>query len=69
MRKREGQMKVKNLILKKRKKCANESSESRTKRLTTQSQYQKQKKIIANELADCREKRLFNNVNIRQKTE
>ena len=35
----------------KEKKCANESSESRTKRLATQSQYQRQK--IANELAEC----------------
>ena len=42
----------------KEKKCANESSESRTKRLATQSQYQRQK--IANELAECREERLFN---------
>ena len=51
------QMKVKNLF-KEKKKCANESSESRTKRLATQSQYQRQK--IANELAECREERLFN---------
>ena len=50
-------MKVKNLF-KEKKKCANESSESRTKRLATQSQYQRQK--IANELAECREERLFN---------
>ena len=45
-------------IQEKKKKCANESSESRTKRLATQSQYQRQK--IANELAECREERLFN---------
>ena len=50
-------MKVKNLF-KEKKKCANESSESRTKRLVTQSQYHRQK--IANELAQCREERLFN---------
>ena len=47
-------MKVKNLF-KKKNKCANESSESRTNRLATQSQYQRQK--TANELAQCR---LFN---------
>ena len=47
MRKGEMQMKVKNLF-KVKKKCANESSESRTNRLATQSQYQRQK--IANEL-------------------
>ena len=58
MRKGEGQMKVKKLLRKIEKKCANESSESGTKRLATQSQYQRQK--IANELAECREKRLFN---------
>ena len=52
------QMKVKNLFKEKKTKCANESSESRTKRLATQSQYQRQ--IIANELAQCREERLFN---------
>ena len=57
MRKGEMQMKVKNLF-KKKKKCANESFESRTNRLATQSQYQRQK--IANELAQCREERLFN---------
>ena len=57
MRKREMQMKVKNL-LKEKKKCANESSESRTNRLATQSQYQRQK--FANELAQCREERLCN---------
>ena len=51
------QMKVNNL-LQKRKQCANESSESGTKRLATQSQYQRQK--IENELAECRKKRLFN---------
>ena len=50
-------MKVKNLFAE-NKECANESSESGTKRLATQSQYQRQK--IANELAECREKRLFN---------
>ena len=43
MRKGEGQMKVKNLFTEK-KKCANESSESGTKRLATQSQYQRQTK-------------------------
>ena len=58
MRKAEGQMKVKKLFKENRKKCANESSESGTKRLATQSQYQRQN--IANELAECREKRLFN---------
>ena len=42
-RKGEGQMKVKNLFTEK-KKCANESSESGTKRLETQSQYQRQTK-------------------------
>ena len=47
-----------NFISGKEKKCANESSESRTKRLATQSQYQRQK--IANKLAECREERLFN---------
>ena len=50
-------MKVKNLF-KEKKKYANESSESRTNRLATQSQYQRRK--IANELAQCREERLFN---------
>ena len=55
MRKGEMQTKVKNSF-KERKKCANESSG--TKRLATQSQYQRQK--IANELAECRENRLFN---------
>ena len=40
------------------KKRANESSESRKKRLATQSQYQRQK--ISNESAECREKRLLN---------
>ena len=44
--------------LRKEKKCANESFESRTKRLATQPQYQRQK--ITNELAECREERLFN---------
>ena len=57
------QMKVKNLF-KEKKKCANESSESRTKRLATQSQYQRQK--FANELAQCRED-CSTNVNIRKK--
>ena len=57
MRKEEMQMKVKNLF-KKKNKCANESSESRTNRLATQSRYQRQK--IANELAQCREERPFN---------
>ena len=51
------QMKVKNLF-KEKKKSANKSSESRTNRLATQSQYQRQK--FANELAQCREERLFN---------
>ena len=46
------------IYLRKRKKCANESSESRTNRLATQSQCQRQK--IANELPQCREERLFN---------
>ena len=50
-------MKMKNLF-KEKKKCANESFESRTNRLATQSQYQRQKN--ANELAQCREERLFN---------
>ena len=36
------QMKVKNLF-KEKKKCASESSESRTNGLSTQSQYQRQK--------------------------
>ena len=58
LRKGEMQMKVKNVFKEKKKKCANESSESRTKRLATQSQYQRQK--IANELAERREERLFN---------
>ena len=58
MKKGEMQMKVKNIFKKKKKKGANESSESRTKRLATQSQYQRQK--VANELAECREERLFN---------
>ena len=49
-------MKVKNL--RKRKKCANKSLESITKRLATQSQYRRPK--VANELAECREDRLFN---------
>ena len=44
--------------MKREKKRANESSESRKKRLATQSQYQRQK--IANESAECREKRLLN---------
>ena len=57
MRKGQMQMKVKNLF-KEKKKCANESSESRTKRLATQSQYQRQKS--ATEVAECREERLFN---------
>ena len=51
------QMKVKNLF-KEKKKSANESSESRTNRLATQSRYQRQK--FANELAQCSEERLFN---------
>ena len=42
----------------------NESSESRTNRLATQSQYQRQK--IANESAQCRED-CSTNVNIRKK--
>ena len=46
------------IYLRKRKKCANESSESGTKRPVTQSQYQRQK--IANKLSESREKRLFN---------
>ena len=50
-------MKVNNLF-KERKKCASESTESRTNRLPTQSKYQRQK--IANELAQCRGERLFN---------
>ena len=50
-------MKVKNLR-KRKESCANESSESRKKRLATQSQYQRQK--IAYELAECRQGRLFN---------
>ena len=50
-------MKVKNLF-KEKKKCANGSSESRTNRLATQSQYQRQK--IAIELIQRREERLFN---------
>ena len=58
MGKGEMQMRVNNLLKEKKKKCANESSESRTKRLATQSQYQRQK--IANKLAGCREERLFN---------
>ena len=58
MRKGEMQMKVKNFVEGKGKKCSNESSESRTKRLATQSQYQRKK--IPNELAECREERLFN---------
>ena len=62
MRKGEMQMKVKNLF-KEKKKCADESSESRTNRLVTQSQYQKQK--IGNELAQCRD--CSTNVNIRKK--
>ena len=57
MTKGEGQMKVKNLF-KEKNKCANESSESITKRLATQSQYQRQKN--ANEVAESREMRLFN---------
>ena len=48
---------MKNLFKEKKKMCK-ESSESRTKRLASQSQYQRQK--IANELAQCREERLFN---------
>ena len=46
------------IYLRKRKNCANESSESRTNRLATQSQYQRRK--TSNELAQCREERLFN---------
>ena len=41
-------VKVKNLFEENKKKCANESSESRTKRLSTQSQYQRQKKLQMN---------------------
>ena len=63
MRKGEMQMKVKNLF-KEKKKCADESSESRTNRLVTQSQYQKQK--IGNESAQCRD--CSTNLNIRKKT-
>ena len=50
--------KEKQQLLNREKKRANESSESRKKRLATQSQYQRQK--IANESAECREKRLLN---------